>query len=258
MNSFHSNADTPIVLSRRKAIASAISIGAGLLGCNALDVPTAAPRLTARPRQPTKQPTSGLNDLRLDSSRPALLYVPPSYNNARPAPFALLFHGAGGAADGLINVFRAQADALGLLLLSCKSDGLTWDGIHGKFGVDVEFVNRALDAAFDQCNVDPSRLTIAGFSDGATYVIGLGLANGDLFPRVAAFSAGGLLTVKEVGKPRFYMSHGTQDNVIPIGVGRGIAFALQSEGYDAVLWEFEGGHTVPQQVVVDASTFMTS
>ncbi len=244
-------------MSRREAIVTALSVAAGFLGCNAPVGPDQSARLTARPRQPTKQATIGLRDLALDPVRRALLYVPPSYDSAHPAPFAVLFHGAGISADGPINLFRAQADALGMILLSCDSDLATWDAIVRGFDVDVEFVNRAMNAAFDECNVDPARLSIEGFSDGATYAIGLGRANGDLFQKVAAFSAGFLLSVNPVGKPVFYMSHGTQDTVIPIDAGRSIAFTLRSRGYNVALHEFEGGHAVPTDIVVDASSWMT-
>jgi predicted esterase len=33
--------------------------------------------------------------------------------------------------------------------------------------------------------IDPARVAIGGFSDGATYALSLGLINGDLFKRVA-------------------------------------------------------------------------
>jgi poly(3-hydroxybutyrate) depolymerase len=41
-----------------------------------------------------------------------------------------------------------------------------------------------------QCTVDPQRICVSGFSDGASYALSLGLANGDLFTHVAAFSPG--------------------------------------------------------------------
>jgi len=37
---------------------------------------------------------------------------------------------------------------------------------------------------------DPARVTLGGFSDGATYALSIGLANGDLFPQVIGCSPG--------------------------------------------------------------------
>ena len=58
--------------------------------------------------------------------------------------------------------------------------------------------------------VDPARLVIGGFSDGASYALSLGLINGQLFRKVAAFSPGFVVTGEPEGKPRVFISHGPQ------------------------------------------------
>src|SRR5436190_993778 len=79
------------------------------------------------------------------------------------------------------------------------------------FGEDVAFLNRALESVFARLAVDPARVAIGGFSDGATYALSLGLANGDLFPRVVAFSPGFIISAPPHGRPRFFLSHGISD-----------------------------------------------
>ena len=116
----------------------------------------------------------------------------------------------------------------------CRGPGagfprLTWDAIRGRFGPDVRFLNRALGRVFDLVSVDPARLVIGGFSDGATYALSLGLINGQLFRKVAAFSPGFVVTGEPEGKPRVFISHGTHDDVLPIDrCGRVIAQRLRS------------------------------
>jgi predicted esterase len=61
---------------------------------------------------------------------------------------------------------------------------------RGSYGPDVDFINRSLQYVFDRYTVDPARLGIAGFSDGASYALSLGLPNGDLFSHIIAFSPG--------------------------------------------------------------------
>ena len=51
-------------------------------------------------------------------------------------------------------------------------------------------VVRALEQVFARHAVDAGHLAIGGFSDGASYALGLGLANGDFFRDVLAFSPG--------------------------------------------------------------------
>ena len=59
-----------------------------------------------------------------------------------------------------------------------------------KLGLDYVAINRALEEASARCAIDRNRLAIGGFSDGASYALSLGLANGDVFSFVIAFSPG--------------------------------------------------------------------
>ena len=101
-------------------------------------------------------------------------------------------------------------------MLAPDSRGTTWDAIREGFGDDVAFLNRALEHVFSRLAVDPARVAIGGFSDGASYAISLGLANGDLFPRIAAFSPGFIVGAAPHGHPRVFVSHGTSDQILPI------------------------------------------
>ena len=81
---------------------------------------------------------------------------------------------------------RPAADHAGVAVLAPDSRGTTWDAIRDDFGDDVTFLNRALEFVFARLHVDPARVAVGGFSDGASYALSLGLANGDLFPRIVA------------------------------------------------------------------------
>lgn len=58
------------------------------------------------------------------------------------------------------------------------------------FGPDVDYINKSLEYVFSRYLIDPRRLGLAGFSDGASYALSLGLPNGDLFSHIVAFSPG--------------------------------------------------------------------
>lgn len=104
------------------------------------------------------------------------------------------------------------------LLLACDSRDATWDAITGEFEPDRSFLDRALGQTFGRCNLDPARIVVEGFSDGASYCLALGLANGDLFSRVVGFSPGFIppSNSQRVGKPEFFVSHGQHDPILPI------------------------------------------
>jgi predicted esterase len=102
----------------------------------------------------------------------------------------------------------------------------------GGYGPDVEFIDRALDWAFNRLTLDTRRLAITGFSDGASYALSLGITNGDLFMRVIAFSPGFMAPATRRGKPQVFVSHGTRDRVLPIKrCSRRIVPQLDHAGY---------------------------
>jgi len=142
----------------------------------------------------------------------------------------------------------AHEDAA-VAVLAPNSRERTWDALTDSFGPDVEFLNRALERVFETVAVDPRRIAVGGFSDGATYAISLGLINGDLFNHVVGFSPGFVIEGAPQGKPRFFISHGTRDHILPIGrCGRRIATDLQTRGYEVVFREFDGDHEIPADV----------
>lgn len=216
-------------------------------------------RLRARPAAagPTgEKPPVGLRSLA--AGAPArgdhLLYVPEGYRAGSPSPMAVLLHGAGGYARATLDLLRGLADATGSILLAPTSHDYTWDVIVGGYGPDVEAIDRALQEAFSCYAVDPSRLAVGGFSDGASYALSLGIDNGDLFTDVLAFSPGFMAPSASVGAPRFFVSHGTRDRVLPIErCSRKIVPQLKRAGYEVTYREFDGGHTVPPEVALEAT-----
>jgi len=242
------------MLTRRGFVAA----GAGMLAAGAAAVPAVQSTrggdslLRVRPRQPTRSITSGQHRLDLDRGRDGLLVVPRGYSPDNATPLALMLHGAGGQAQRLAARFP-MADEFGVILLVPDSRATTWDAIRGSFGADVQFIDRALEQAFDRCNVNSKRLAIGGFSDGATYALSLGLDNGTLFTHVMAFSPGFTASRRPQGRPRIFISHGRKDDILPIeNCSRRIVPALEDAGYGVTYKEFDGPHTVPEAIAQDA------
>jgi phospholipase/carboxylesterase len=202
----------------------------------------------------------GLRPLGLAAERDGYLYVPPAYRPGSPGPLVLLLHGAGeDARDGLA-LLRGQADEAGLMLLALTSRDYTWDmiALRGRFGPDVAAIDLALEQTFSRYAVDPSRLAVGGYSDGASYALSLGLANGDLFTHVMAFSPGFLAPAGQVGSPRIFVSHGTRDGWLPIeSCSRRIVPRLEGAGYEVSYREFDGPHVVPPGIGREAAGWFT-
>ena len=208
-------------------------------------------RLRARPNEASGDVDAprGLQTLDLEAGRGALLYVPARYDAAQPAPLALLLHGAGGEASHSITLAQSYADALGIVLLAPASLWRTWDVIESNYGPDVARIDLLLTQVFARYMIDAAQLAIGGFSDGASYALSLGITNGDLFSHILAFSPGFSSPATQIGTPRVFISHGTDDRVLPINrCSRQIVPRLLHAGYDVTYEEFHGPHTVPPDI----------
>jgi phospholipase/carboxylesterase len=217
-------------------------------------------RLAARPRPPDAGGARvGLHPLGLDSGRDGFVFAPArAAAGSEPLPLVLMLHGAGGNGSGGIATFLPLAEEAGVILVAPDSRGRTWDVLLGGWGPDVAFVDRALEQTFTRYPVDPARIAVEGFSDGASYALGLGLANGDLFRQVLAFSPGFVPSARTEGRPSVFVSHGVADQVLPIDrCSRRIVPALEREGYDVVYREFPGGHEVPAAMAEEAFGLVT-
>ncbi len=147
------------------------------------------------------------------------------------------------------------ADRHRLLLVAPKSQLSTWDVIVRGFGPDVRRIDGLLDEVCLTWSVD--RLAIGGFSDGASYALSLGIANGDLFDAVVAFSPGFAASMVQHGIPRLFISHGINDEVLPINnCSRRLVPRLEQAGYPVTYVEFDGAHTVPTELVEHAATWL--
>jgi phospholipase/carboxylesterase len=250
----------PRVTRRRFALTAGCALAAAAVGeaCLVATNTSAATdsRLTARPvsgaATSLKSGPLGLGS----SDRDGLIQMPSSPATG-PMPLLVFLHGATQAGAGMLRRIGPAADKAGIAVLAPDSRSGTWDAIRGDFGEDVAFLNRALEHVFQRLAVDPARVALGGFSDGATYALSLGLANGDLFPRVAALSPGFVITAEPHGRPRFFVSHGTADQILPIDrCSRVIVPQLKSKGYDVTYREFEGRHEMPPDVAAAAMNWI--
>lgn len=211
----------------------------------------AAGRLGSRPGPaPAGEPwPAGVHELDLGGGAEVLLAVPPG--EPVPRPVLVFCHGAGGTpAQSLGALGRTAADR-GVVVLAPRSGAATWDLIAGRLGRDVAVLDAALAQVAGRAPV--SRCAIGGFSDGASYALSLGPANGDLFDAVLAFSPGFAVPPARRGRPRIWLTHGRGDRVLPVDrCGRRLATAFGDEGYPVTYDEFDGGHVVRPEGVVTA------
>ena len=200
----------------------------------------------------------GLHPLGMGGGRDGLLRVPSAAAPGLPSgplPLIVMLHGATGDAARALRRIAPIADAA--LVVLPDSIGRSWDILEGGYGPDIARIEAVLARILATWPIDPRRIAVAGFSDGASYALSLALMNGDLFTHCLAFSPGFVAPVRLEGKPRLFLSHGTADPVLNIDLcSRRLVPKLRQGLYPLVYREFEGGHEVPAEIAVTALAFL--
>ena len=202
----------------------------------------------------------------------AVAYFPPSVaaGTTSAPPILVLLHGAGRDAAGLVGRFAAEADARGIVLLAPSSKGTTWDvirlsqrlpmiGSSGKLDGPYVFrgtpdsrrVEKAIAELGRYVPVDRSRTVLAGFSDGATFALAMGMTKDAPFAGLIAFSPGLAIPVADrVAERRVLASHGRQDEILSFEWTRKQVLPRLT-GAVLNFRPFDGGHHIPDDVVTE-------
>jgi phospholipase/carboxylesterase len=112
-----------------------------------------------------------------------------------------------------------------------------------------------VSALIDELNVDPAKLVLGGFSQGAMISLDVALHR-DVAPAGLAMMSGTLLNESE-WEPRFsklsgvpvVMSHGKGDPLLPFAISQQLRDRLISAGAKVDWIEFMGGHEIPPPVL---------
>ena len=203
----------------------------------------------------------------------ALAYLPAGIDEAAPGPpraVLVLLHGADHRNDWLIRRFAPDADARGFVILAPFSRGRSWDAVlkatapvvdasrlvdplrfsHSRDGDRVE---AALAELGTHIAVDRSRTVLAGFSDGASFALMLGMSARHDFGAVIAWSPGAVTIPDESARGRrVFVSHGHQDHILSYQItAKEIVPALHGLGAQVTFRSFEGDHVIPRAVATE-------
>lgn len=219
--------------------------------------PSLLGRLTFDPAEPVAERLpAGRHLLGISAQRDAVLFVPHGIEDAVQVPLWVMFHGAGGFPEKVLPFFEPHAELGKFLILAPHSLYPTWDIVIGGHGPDLERLQRALVAVHAHFRIDREHRAFAGFSDGASYALSVGITNGDLASHVIAFSGGFMSIFSQQGAPHVFIAHGIADEQLPIdSSGRANAARLRAAGYDVTAVEFNGPHAIQPPIVAMAVEF---
>ena len=198
-------------------------------------------------------------------------------NITSSTPLLILLHGYGSNEedlfsfaptlphDWLVVSFRAPMDS--------AYGGYSWydiDLMNVENRIDVAQAKESLAGIVDgilkitnQYGLTDNQTHLAGFSQGGILSYALALQNPDLFSKVACLSCymeeklidTSKKDKKKIEKLRFFVSHGTDDAVIPLEWGRKAADVLYEMGAYFSFREYMSGHGVNQKNYMDLMEF---
>jgi phospholipase/carboxylesterase len=185
----------------------------------------------------------------------ALVYRPASAPDGA-APLLVILHGAGHGARPFLDLLMPKANQGGLLLLALQSKDATWDlvprnGKPPRFGDDVARIDAVLKQVFSNAAVDPNRIVLLGFSDGAGYALSLGLANPRLFRGIVALSPGFVVPPPSASpRQRIFVAHGVRDPVLPFRHSETVVVGLMEQaGARPLFRRHNGGHVIDSETL---------
>ncbi|WP_162888128.1 alpha/beta hydrolase [Sphingomonas mesophila] len=201
----------------------------------------------------------------------AYAYLPKGLDGS-PRPLLVVLAGARDSASDLLAAYRTHADRHRFLLLipTGQLPG-SWDmiedlksrlgaefNVQPRYGRDLANIDRALADVFARAAVDPKRIGVIGFSNGATYALSIGTANPQLFGTVIALSPGPAYPTRFDKAQRVFVSHGEKDGVLPFDNARAIVARMRGRGMTVEFERFDGNHEVPRALFEKAIAFFVA
>ena len=180
--------------------------------------------------------------------QPYRLFIPQSYDAAKPAPLLVALHGMGGDentffdsdlyANGLL---KREAERAGFMV-ACPKGRDSASMYRGAAEQDVLDVMADVQRTY---RIDSTRTYLMGHSMGGYGTWSIAMNHPDLFAALGPISGGGPPAgMAKIGHIPEYVTHGDDDRTVPVTQSRGMVEAGRKAGADIVYVEVPGGsHT---------------
>ena len=179
------------------------------------------------------------------------MYVPETYDPAKSCPLVVAMHGGSGNGAAFLWSWVREARTRGFIVIAPTAKGGTWSMMEPE--VDGPNIDRVVDQAASDWNIDPTKMLLTGMSDGGTFTYVLGLRSGCRFTHLAPVSAAFhpmMMTFADPERLRglpIRVVHGAQDWMFPPEMAQGAERALQQAGAAVTYREIPDlSHTYPR------------
>ena len=195
-------------------------------------------------------------------------------------PLLILLHGYGSNEEDLFSFATELPDDCYVISVRAPYDlqpyGHAWYAIHfdadeNKFSDNaqakesVELIASFIDEIVKQYAIDTKNVTLIGFSQGAILSYATALTYPEKIAKVVALSGyfnqeilPEIIDTKAISHLKFFVSHGSVDQVIPVEWARKAKPALENLGLEVAYHEYPIGHGVAPQNFFDFKNWLLS
>ena len=193
-------------------------------------------------------------------------------------PLLILLHGYGSNEEDLFSFAPELPDDSYVISVRAPYDlqpyGHAWYAIHfdadeNKFSDNVqakqsvELIASFIEEIVKQYPIDTKNVTLVGFSQGAILSYATALTFPDKVAKVVALSGyfnqeimPEVIDTKSISHLKFFVSHGSVDQVIPVEWARKAKPALENLGLEVEYHEYPVGHGVAPQNFFDFKNWL--
>jgi len=193
-------------------------------------------------------------------------------------PVLILLHGYGSNEEDLFSFATELPDDCYVISVRAPYDlqpyGHAWYAIHfdadeNKFSDNVqakesvELIASFIDEIVKQYPIDTKNVTLIGFSQGAILSYATALTYPEKIAKVVALSGyfnqdilPEVIDTKAISHLKFFVSHGSVDQVIPVEWARKAKPALENLGLEVAYHEYPIGHGVAPQNFFDFKNWL--
>ena len=193
-------------------------------------------------------------------------------------PLLILLHGYGSNEEDLFSFATELPDDSYVISVRAPYDlqpyGHAWYAIHfdadeNKFSDNVqakqsvEIIASFIDEIVKQYPIDTNNVTLIGFSQGAILSYATALTYPEKISKVVALSGyfnqeilPEIIDTKAISHLKFFVSHGSVDQVIPVDWARKAKPALENLGLEVEYQEYPIGHGVSPKNFYDFKNWL--
>lgn len=182
-----------------------------------------------------------------------------------PSPVLIMVHGYGSNEKDLFSFSRAIPEHITIISLrgdiEIQNNGYAWYNIsldfNGNKSYDIKKAHESRDKivkCIDQCkemyNIDNKNITLMGFSQGSMLVNAVALSFPEKVNNIISLSGAfdpniiEISKIKSLKKLSFYVSHGTQDEILPFELSKQSLKILDQNDVNYIFEEYPIGHGV--------------